>query len=216
MTSPLDILAARSTEFDLSADKARPAIVYCLVDNGEIVYVGQTVNIEQRIALHLNKNLKREEPKAFDRAFWFEVPAADLDVYEHALIRALRPRYNQRAGVHLGRDNEVLAALGLPLLDDEYENAKAFRSLKSRRNATVRTQSKVIECVSAALERVNINDSELARRVGVSTAAVSLWMTGQCVPSVRTLHKIASALECDISDLMTALAEDRREMARAA
>lgn len=125
--SLIDILAARSVEIDLRACRTKSGAIYCLVDGNEIVYVGQTTNVEQRIALHINENLKRSVPKKFDRAFWFGVSLDDLDTYEHALIRALSPRYNLRAGVHLGKDNEVLAALGLPLLADEYANAKAFR-----------------------------------------------------------------------------------------
>jgi hypothetical protein len=104
----------------------RRGFVYFLIDGEEIVYVGRTTNVEQRVALHLNDVDKRVDVKVFNRVLWREVPLADYGIYENALIRALRPKYNRRAGAWVGRDNEALAFFGLTLLDDEKANAREF------------------------------------------------------------------------------------------
>lgn len=109
MTSPLRLIAGRCREIDLGRIASpRPTGVYFLVDGDEIVYVGQTADLEVRIAMHLEAGLKR-----FDRAFWIELPADQLDAHEGAFIRALNPRYCLAAPADVGTDGAVLAAYGL-------------------------------------------------------------------------------------------------------
>jgi hypothetical protein len=138
VTSPLDIIASQCRPLDLGP-RVRTGAVYFLVSGDEIVYVGQTLNVEQRIAWHVEQSkiptivddkTKHEWPnhrcKVFDRAFALDVPEARLRPIENVLIRRLWPRYNRRATNHVGDDNQILASMGLPIHDDEYANAAAF------------------------------------------------------------------------------------------
>lgn len=147
--SPLEAIAARAHEYDLAHRRKRISAIYFLVDNGEIVYVGQTEDLELRVEWHIKfsskktkriwtgRRLKNKEFKRFDRMFWIGVRSRDLDAYEGALIRALKPRYNRQSPSHVGRDNEILAKLGLPIHEDEQAAAIAWLRLKphSRRAA---------------------------------------------------------------------------------
>lgn len=111
---PVEALAWRFAELDVSR-LLRPdlrAFVYFLSHGDEVVYVGQTSDVMERVRLHLQDE-RVSGPKAFDRVFFLEVDALDLDAYEGALIRALNPRYCQRAPKDVGRDEEVLALFGL-------------------------------------------------------------------------------------------------------
>lgn len=118
MTSPLDILGAvmRPATF---GERPRFVGVYLLICGQRVVYVGQSIDVEERIYTHKhNRNSVR-----FGRALWFPVRVEDLDAYEGALIRALLPHGNSTAPRHRGRDNEVLRALGLPEHVDEHAHA---------------------------------------------------------------------------------------------
>jgi excinuclease UvrABC nuclease subunit len=63
--------------------------VYFLVQNDEIVYVGQTLNINSRIEHHL-------EDKKFNRVFYLSMSKRGLDEAETVFIQALKPKYNRR------------------------------------------------------------------------------------------------------------------------
>lgn len=135
--NPLDALASHFYEVDYRTVRPRFGAVYLLVLRGEVMYVGQTTDLDTRIAWHAEQaampTKERDEEivanyhcKPFDRALAMRLRVEDLDLYEGALIRALWPRYNRRAPIHSGRDNAVLAALGLAPHDDEKANARAW------------------------------------------------------------------------------------------
>lgn len=89
-----------------------PAGVYALLFGEEVVYVGQSTNIYQRLTSHYNAGVRgyrgkgrtftspndiRAIPIPFD-SMWIKIcPKAALDREEIALIEQYRPRYN-RAG----------------------------------------------------------------------------------------------------------------------
>ena len=123
MTSPLAVLSSRTVELDLDACRARIGAIYFLINKDEIVYVGQTMRLIPRITIHLGGDV-RSAVEHFDRVRFFTCDQGDLDRYEGALIRALRPRYSRRAPAWRGQDNETLRELGLPTLDDEEANAE--------------------------------------------------------------------------------------------
>jgi hypothetical protein len=62
--------------------------VYFLVHKKEIVYVGQTIQLTQRIGSH-------KKDKTFDHALYFKCNRLDMDRLESALIAALMPQYNR-------------------------------------------------------------------------------------------------------------------------
>lgn len=62
--------------------------IYFLVKGTEVVYVGQSSSLGQRLATHAVS-------KDFDRAFYLPIPKASLNDVESALIRTLRPKLNQ-------------------------------------------------------------------------------------------------------------------------
>lgn len=90
------------------AVRDRPAGIYFLLLGSELVYVGQSVDVETRVAMHI-----RQREKTFDRAFWIAVPVADLLAYESAFVRALDPPGNFWACADDSRDAEILARFGL-------------------------------------------------------------------------------------------------------
>lgn len=69
----------------LPAYSLRPG-VYFLVDQGEVVYVGQSMQPMARIAMHGDKQ--------FDRVYLKPIPSRSLDAVEGALIRLLKPKLN--------------------------------------------------------------------------------------------------------------------------
>lgn len=75
-----EFLAAYNNEF-------YPTCVYFLCLGGDVVYVGQTVNLPSR--LHTHSGVKE-----FDRVFYLPVPRSDLDLVETSFIKFLQPRLN--------------------------------------------------------------------------------------------------------------------------
>jgi hypothetical protein len=61
--------------------------IYFLCEFGQVVYIGQSVNVGSRISSHRNG-------KDFDRIFFLPWPRFDLNRIEAALIKALRPPLN--------------------------------------------------------------------------------------------------------------------------
>lgn len=62
--------------------------VYFLFQGDQIVYVGQTRSIAERIGQHI-------KTKAFDSFAWIEVPKDRLEAVERAYINSLRPPLNK-------------------------------------------------------------------------------------------------------------------------
>jgi hypothetical protein len=66
-------------------------VVYFLVADNEVVYVGQSVYLPGRIEEH-------RKAKKFDRVYYIAVPREHLDAVETAFIRQLKPRLNGNGG----------------------------------------------------------------------------------------------------------------------
>jgi len=62
--------------------------VYLLFDNEEIVYVGRSVHVRERVEAH-------HSTKKFNAYAMVPVPELDQTWVEKALIQALKPRYNK-------------------------------------------------------------------------------------------------------------------------
>jgi hypothetical protein len=80
--------------------------VYFLIDNNEVVYVGQSVNIFSRISQH-------KIDKKFDKYAFVPCSKESLDKLESLYIHFLRPRLNGRH-----KDNVISAPLTLEKLLD--------------------------------------------------------------------------------------------------
>lgn len=63
--------------------------VYFLLEQGDVVYVGQAICILRRIGEHVGT-------KKFSAWAWVPVPIPDLLVMERAYIRKFNPIYNHR------------------------------------------------------------------------------------------------------------------------
>ena len=68
--------------------------VYFLVSMGAVVYVGQSTNVNVRIASHIST-------KVFDSVAWVPCNADKLDILESLYIHCLRPKFNGRAPLNL-------------------------------------------------------------------------------------------------------------------
>lgn len=127
----LPSVVERSNEMSLETlprREERRGFIYFLVAGENVLYVGQTIQVELRIVRHLTVG---EIP--FNRVFWIEVSYSDLDLVEGALIRSLWPPHNRRAPKYAGRDNEALAMVGAAQHIDERTNARAWmREMRTR------------------------------------------------------------------------------------
>jgi len=65
--------------------------VYFLLRQDAIVYIGQSINVIQRIGTHVTEHKKR-----FDRVLYLPCPQGLLDFYERELIFYFKPRYNRQ------------------------------------------------------------------------------------------------------------------------
>ena len=70
-----------------SAESVGVPGVYFLCHKVKVVYVGQSVNVLQRVGAHMGV-------KTFDAVYFIRVPPSDLDFVEGELIRTLKPKYN--------------------------------------------------------------------------------------------------------------------------
>ena len=62
--------------------------IYLLFDGNEIVYVGRSVHVRQRVESH-------RDSKQFDSYAMVPVPEIEQTWVEKALIQALQPKYNR-------------------------------------------------------------------------------------------------------------------------
>lgn len=61
-------------------------------------------------------------------------------------------------------------------------------------------------------EVLAISQAELARRLGVSRAAVCFWESGKVLPEADTLYRLAQALGCTIDALFDPATEPVPEL----
>ncbi len=137
--SAVDILSRVMQPAPTPTERPRFVGVYLLLKGEEIVYVGQSTDVEMRLLAHRSSRVRSADRRrwirlSFDRAIWLPLSAEDLSAYEGALIRALTPKYNRTAPVHRGRDNEILSILGLAQHVDEAANAERFSRTSDQRS----------------------------------------------------------------------------------
>jgi len=60
----------------------------------------------------------------------------------------------------------------------------------------------------------NLTQMELAEKLGVSQPLVSRWMSGKCMPRVKTIQKIALVTGCTEEELLMYLYDKNKELAR--
>jgi superfamily I DNA/RNA helicase len=126
---PLDIIAARGREFDLTLlDASSMRFVYFLFLDGELTYIGRTKSLVQRMGLHASQG------REFDRSFWIEVPEQDAPLVEGAFIRRFDPPECHSVPKDFGRDAEILARFGL---EPDSTAAELFESRRVARVARV-------------------------------------------------------------------------------
>lgn len=82
--------------------------IYLLVEREEVVYVGSSVDICNRLYHH------KREHKEFDRVLWYPLPSKVLRIYEGAFMRYLNPRDNIATPPKGDRfDLEIIDGFGL-------------------------------------------------------------------------------------------------------
>jgi hypothetical protein len=63
--------------------------IYFLMQNITVVYVGQSVDVFQRVRTHVV-----EGAKTFNNVYFYPVPFGNLNVIEREFIKEFKPRYN--------------------------------------------------------------------------------------------------------------------------
>lgn len=91
----------------------RKSGVYVLVEKSRVVYIGSSVNIDQRVEGHRRFTEKHLPRKNFDSVYWLAVPETLAIHYEGALIRHFNPPLNGQNPRNKGHDAEILFGLGL-------------------------------------------------------------------------------------------------------
>ena len=93
--------------------------VYFLIDNDDVVYVGQSRSLASRIETH-------QKNKIFNRSVYLPCPEENLNDVESSLIRKLRPKYNlsQVSGALLDVHKNSLNKIGM----SEGEQSESFIS----------------------------------------------------------------------------------------
>lgn len=81
--------------------------IYFLCSEGEVVYVGQSMCLGDRLASHV-----REGKKIFDHVYILPALTNDLSAMEGAFIRALSPRYNIVSPCEWVSDADTMGKLG--------------------------------------------------------------------------------------------------------
>lgn len=61
------------------------------------------------------------------------------------------------------------------------------------------------------LRKVDINGSQLARKLGVTAASVNQWTRGKQIPPVKRFQEIASALSVSINEVTECFIEDTKK-----
>lgn len=85
------------------------AFIYFLIDGDEVVYVGQTKKIHNRV-------LEHKKDKKFTRINWIQVIKNELDIVESYYILLLKPKYNKTMGNRSFFDvKSISSQFGLPL-----------------------------------------------------------------------------------------------------
>ena len=56
--------------------------------------------------------------------------------------------------------------------------------------------------LSKLLKKVDLNGSQLARRIGVTSAVVSAWRLGKCAPKYDMLPAIAEVLGVSVEEVV--------------
>lgn len=113
--SPYEILASQLESIAIPntrSIKHDTVGVYFLVRDREIVYVGSSKHVENRIIDHREWTA---DARGFDSVLVLRVPMAAHPHYEGAFIRLLRPVANWGAPRFRRSDNEIYLGFGLPL-----------------------------------------------------------------------------------------------------
>lgn len=88
----MDAPANASQIIAASVEKSAFCGIYFLIKDGQIVYVGQSINAMRRLTRHI------DEGKDFDRFAVVSCPKDDMDKMERTFIAALAPKENMTFG----------------------------------------------------------------------------------------------------------------------
>lgn len=91
-----EIPHSQNAVLEAAIPTARASGVYFLIREGEVVYVGQSVDVLHRIARH------RREGKRFDAFSYIECDSAEMDRLETLYIKSFVPEENLSFGNHRG------------------------------------------------------------------------------------------------------------------
>lgn len=191
--TPLEILRRQLRELEFRADRSGqvgPGI-YFLVEGDEIVYVGRSTEVMQRVCQHA-------AVWPFDRAFWYPLPVKVLSYYEGAFIRALVPRDNHSAPLGDEYDDEILLGFGIGHLHNrEWPDILASR----RGQGQCAAAGGLGGAIKAARASAGIPVATVARRLEVSRQAVYWWETNRSVPTLENLIMLADLLGTTLQQL---------------
>lgn len=171
--------------------------VYLLVDELEIVYVGASARVAERIYQHA-VDRKQPNEKLFSRVLWVALPVSVLRHYEGALIRALKTRHNRNAPRGGEYDSEILDGFGIGHLTTKnwQDHLNLLTSEINPDAVSVGTK------IKTARKRAGMRQSTLTRVLGLSRQAATVWESGRGMPTAANLQRIAKVLGCSVLDLL--------------
>jgi transcriptional regulator with XRE-family HTH domain len=182
---------ANARNFD--AERPRLVGVYFLMRGADVFYIGQSINIDARIAAHRTDPRMRE----ISGVFWIDVQESELDAYEGALLRALRPIGNtRRTPGNKADDARILSKLGIE------------SSAVPARVPVPRTRDHVAlgAHIKALRKRAGLTQYDVALRLGVHDTAVSHWEKGWARPDRDRTIALADVLGVDVETMESMVA----------
>lgn len=131
--------------------------VYFLFDGDEIVYVGQSIDLQNRLRGH--------EFKTFDRVAYYLVPEDRIDEEERRWIFGLRPKYNAQPTTAEMLKNDPLRRWRTPAVDDR------LRELAASDDPALPLEDRPITALGLTLRTVSLLALNGYRTVGEVVAA---------------------------------------------
>ena len=95
--------------------------VYFLLNEGEIVYIGQSTDMDSRCVIH-------ERDKIFDSTFYIECESRDMDLIESLMIHHYEPAENKNHAHH----GEKCAPMRISKMKDSLNKHFAKQGVKVR------------------------------------------------------------------------------------
>ena len=151
--------------------------VYFICENdGKIIYIGTTMNITARIKTHYSNIEFYNKP-----FFYFLAPMKECLKVELELIIKVKPKFNIQGIPNQGTTKQ------------RYCSPDCIKTTKKKISKALATKRK--KHIVTAMEKYGINQTELAKLMGVSRQRISQIINGENFLHIDTIMKLEKVLK---------------------